>query len=242
MRDRAAATFDLQTCDLRLLPPNSDLRRLTSTYRTFDLQTCDFRHLPPTVPIRVHSWAVLQPPPSGSDPTVETFDPLADEHWDEGLSTYSAASFFHSKPWMRVLQSTYGFKPVGFRTPDGSSCLPCMEVQSWLTGRRGVSLPFSDTCEPLVTDLESFEKLLEVGSRHAAQRKWKYWEWRGGRAPVPSPLPPPTFLEHTLELDGDERFLFGRFTPACRRAIRKAERARISGNILLHPQGNAGFL
>ena len=39
--------------------------------------------------------------------------------------------------------------------------LPLMEVDSWLTGRRGISLPFTDECEPLYPDAESFKNLLQ---------------------------------------------------------------------------------
>ena len=60
--------------------------------------------------------------------------------------------------------------------------LPIMEVDSWLTGRRGISLPFTDECEPLCTHPAACPGLFEEVMRHAEARDWKYMECRGGSA------------------------------------------------------------
>ena len=59
---------------------------------------------------------------------------------------------FHSSAWMRVLSKTYGHKALVLtwcRNGEVAAALPLLEVASPLTGRRGVSLPFTDFCKPL---------------------------------------------------------------------------------------------
>jgi hypothetical protein len=71
------------------------------------------------------------------------------------VTAHSRFSFFHGSAWAKTLQGAYGFKPVYFTASEAdgrSSILPLMEVNSWLTGRRGIALPFTDDCEPLYSD------------------------------------------------------------------------------------------
>src|SRR5664280_2862605 len=55
-----------------------------------------------------------------------------------------------------------------------SALLPMVEVNSWLTGRRGVSLPFTDECEPLSSDVGSFRRVVQAALEYARVRAWKY--------------------------------------------------------------------
>src|SRR5271166_5866777 len=85
-------------------------------------------------------------------PLVHRFDPLTDPRWDSFLQKHPRASLFHSLPWLRALNLTYGYPVNGYTTslPDSrlENALVACRVESWLTGRRLVSLPFSDHCEP----------------------------------------------------------------------------------------------
>src|SRR5436189_5713939 len=76
-------------------------------------------------------------------------NPLERPDWDLLLAGHPESCFFHGTAWARVLQQTYGHRPFYLcRFSDGQLCglLPIMEVFSRWTGRRGVSLPFSDFC------------------------------------------------------------------------------------------------
>src|SRR6185503_8664355 len=80
--------------------------------------------------------------------------PLQDARWATFLDSHSKSSVFHTKPWIEALLQTYGYTPTVFTTnPPGepltNGILGC-RVDSWLTGSRIVSLPFSDHCEPLL--------------------------------------------------------------------------------------------
>ena len=86
--------------------------------------------------------------------TVYTLDPLRDSRWSELVERHPHASVFHTAAWLQSLQRTYGYQPIAFTTsapgtPLADGVVMC-KVRSWLTGRRLVSLPFADHCEPLV--------------------------------------------------------------------------------------------
>jgi len=110
------------------------------------------------------------------------FDPLTDARWDTFVNKHHRASLFHSSPWLEALNRTYGYKVTGYTTSAPSeeleNAMIFCRVESWLTGRRLVSLPFSDHCEPLVDhqdDLQALVALLEEEMRRA---KWRYIEVR----------------------------------------------------------------
>ena len=85
---------------------------------------------------------------------VYEIDPLCDPRWPEFLQNNPRASVFHTPGWLRALKRTYGYEPVVYTTTPATVELTngwvFCRVFSWLTGRRLVSLPFSDHCEPLV--------------------------------------------------------------------------------------------
>lgn len=85
---------------------------------------------------------------------VYAFNPLSDPRWDDFLQRHPDASVFHSTPWLQALTKTYGYEVIAYTTnssgEDLENAVVFCRVNSWLTGRRLVSLPFSDHCEPLV--------------------------------------------------------------------------------------------
>ena len=85
---------------------------------------------------------------------VFEIDPLADPRWRSLVDSHPAASVFHTQEWLQALLRTYGYKPIAFTTsPEGeplTNGLVLCEVNSWLTGSKWISLPFSDHCEVLV--------------------------------------------------------------------------------------------
>lgn len=162
------------------------------------------------------------------DSVVRRVDPTSDSNWDADLAGCPGATFFHGASWARVLQSAYGFAPVYFavRHPGRlESLLPMMEVDSWLTGRRGVSLPFTDECAPLCAGPDSFNELYREVLAYARTRRWKYVECRGGLQLHGNASPSVSFLGHRLDLRGGEAALFGRCDDSTRRAVRKAEQS-----------------
>src|SRR5271165_2171364 len=83
---------------------------------------------------------------------VYEIDRTIDERWEDLLQNHPQASIFHTRGWLEALRKTYGYAPVAFTTsPLGyrlTNGVPFCEISSWLSGRRLVSLPFSDHCTP----------------------------------------------------------------------------------------------
>jgi len=155
-------------------------------------------------------------------------DPLAAPDWDGALANFPEATFFHTAAWARVLNSSYGYRPVYLTMMRGdrmTAALPLMEVDSWLTGKRGVSLPFTDECPPLGVsdDPNAFKRLLQSALVYGQKRQWKYVECRGGRALLGNVPPSQTYFAHRLRLQKNEPSLFSGTDSSVRRAVRKAE-------------------
>lgn len=110
-----------------------------------------------------------------------------------------------------------------------------MEVSSILTGKRGVSLPFTDSCEPIAADRTRFHSLLDDMISHGRKAHWKYLELRGGAQYLEDVPPHKTYFGHVLPIHSDEDDLLRKANPATRRNIRKAVdsgvRVRISDTL-----------
>lgn len=168
------------------------------------------------------------PPPGLS---IRPVDPAADPRWDGRLASFPDASFFHTAAWARVLADTYGFKPVYFALTEGETLralLPLFEVDSWLTGRRGVGLPFTDESGPLCPDDATFQQLQGAAMVHALERHWKSLEVRGGRAFFGLAPASTSFYGHVLDLQHPEAEIFARVDSSVRRAVRKAEQSGLT--------------
>lgn len=155
-------------------------------------------------------------------------DPLTHPDWDRLVARLPGAGFFHTTAWARVLVETHGYSPHYLTVRSGDelkAVLPLMEVSSWLTGRRGISLPFTDAVEPLGTDTQALAQLYAEARRQAAERRWKYLEYRGGADQMAPAEPSTRFYQHVLDLREGATALLARSDESVRRAVRKAERS-----------------
>jgi CelD/BcsL family acetyltransferase involved in cellulose biosynthesis len=162
---------------------------------------------------------------------VQRVNPAERPDWDALLAAHPGLSFFHGAAWAKVLASAYGYAPAYFLLEEAGAAralLPLMEVDSWLTGRRGVGLPFTDDCEPLYSDPGLGKKLVQSVFEFGRARRWKYAEFRGGRELFEGVQPSLSFYGHELDLTGDEDRLFARLESSVRRAIRKSEKSGLT--------------
>ena len=153
-------------------------------------------------------------------------NPINHSNWDRLVLAHPNYSFFHSSAWARVLHESYGYKPLYFTIFEGdniSACLPVMEIHSFVTGKRGVSLPFTDYCEPLVRDQAQFDSLLSHARECGRRAGWKYLELRGGLDFLTGVKPSSTYLGHTLDLTPGVAALFESLRDSTRRNIKKAQ-------------------
>jgi Acetyltransferase (GNAT) domain len=166
---------------------------------------------------------------------VYEINPLCDARWEALTNSHPRASVFHTTNWLRALQTTYGYDPFAVTTcPPGAALtngLVFCRVESWLTGRRLVSVPFADHCEPLVSKSTELEDLLLHPKQLVDADKWKYVEIRsiGGRPGSQTGLSTSTVYSfHCLDLRKNTDELFHRFHKSCiQRKIRRAEREKL---------------
>src|SRR5260370_19663987 len=114
--------------------------------------------------------------------SVYEVNPLSDSRWDVLVMNHPRASVFHATNWLRALQATYGYDPLVVTTcspgADLTNGLVFCRVKSWLTGRRIVSLPFADHCEPLVSNSTEFDDLLLHMTQYVDSGEARYIEIR----------------------------------------------------------------
>jgi hypothetical protein len=161
---------------------------------------------------------------------IEIINPLKHPRWDASIVSMDRSTFFHSSAWAQVLSESYGYTPLYFsiiRNSNLVGLMPIMEVNSFLTGKRGVSLPFTDMCEPVAEDRGAFKALFEEVAGYGRQAGWQYIELRGGEGFLKQECTSAEHLAHTLDLDGDESKVRAGFKPNIRRNIRRAEKEGI---------------
>ena len=161
-------------------------------------------------------------------------DPLTYPDWNECVLTSKHASVFHTANWLRVLHESYGHRPYYFASFRGGrlvDLLPFVEAKSWITGTRGVCLPFSDYCEPLIDETSAYSQILHSIIVAGRERRWKYFEIRGGGAPQPGVLPSSDYYRHVLVLRKDEQELLSKIRNNYRAKIRKAEAGDLNVSI-----------
>lgn len=91
-----------------------------------------------------------------------------------------------------------------------------------LTGKRGVSLPFTDFCEALCAPGYEIQPLLDAAIDHARERSWDHATFRGS-AGMPASAPVAArHLAHRLDLGKEADELWHGLGSAARRSIRKA--------------------
>ncbi len=95
------------------------------------------------------------------------YDLLAPSHerWLAFVEAMPHANIFHHPAWIELLADCYHFRPFVLVTYDTagqiSAGLPFLMINSPITGRRWVSLPYSDYCTPLYTDATALESLTD---------------------------------------------------------------------------------
>ena len=201
------------------------------------------------------SQLVESAPFSVEDSSIETnateeplrmgiIDPIHNPGWDLVIALHHDASCFHTSGWAKVLHHTYNHHPFYLQFSRGrrlAALVPLMEVCSPLTGRRGVCLPFSDMCEPLIFDRQVVDVVRDCVVRFGCERRWKHLEIRGSKYFRSDLSSAKQFYGHTLDLRRGVGETKKRFNSHVRRAIRKAERSNVSAVVVRNRQAMNDF-
>jgi len=98
-------------------------------------------------------------------------NPLEFPRWNESLHSLPGSSFFHTSSWAETLHRSYRYQPFYFTIDEGgggtlAALLPCMGIDSALTGKRG-----SASLSPIIAnrssrDAPQFQALFSAAVAH----------------------------------------------------------------------------
>jgi len=175
---------------------------------------------------------------------LEILDPLKTKDWDGWLVTHQESTIFHSSPWAKVLVESYGYKPLYFTTGvnvNPAVLLPVMEVSSVLTGTRGVSLPFTDSCKVLFPRTSSAMDIRGSVVHYGRRAGWKFIELRDEALFNDQDQFACSFYLHHLDLPVDPQEYFHRLKHGTRTSVNKAKREGVKIVVTESTEAVEGF-
>ena len=154
-------------------------------------------------------------------------------------------SFFHTKEWARLLTESYKFEPIYytlFENGELTAVVPMMEVKSWITGNRAISLPFSDYCEPLFKNIELSQTLAKEIIESLEKKNTKYIKFRTTKNIYPFQTEQHRRdLRHVLKLDKNESDLLKQCSENTKRNLKIAAREKLSLRVQNDENGIKNF-
>lgn len=161
---------------------------------------------------------------------VKIINPVEHQDWDDEIQAIAGTTVYHTADWARVIVDSYGYTPTYFTVFNQnriSAFLPVMDIKSVLTGRRGVSLPFTDECAFVGSSTDQFNHIWENVTEYGKERHWKYLELRGTYSEYASYPSFETFLVHNVALQEDINQIKAGFRSSTKRNIKKAVKSGV---------------
>ena len=168
-----------------------------------------------------------------------------DPRWLTFIESRPDAVIFHHPAWINVLAQSYRYNPfiLAHCSPMGEilAGLPMMEVKSIFTGRRWVSLPFSDYRKPLAvneTALQEFAlRLTDLSKQTDTPRIELRWQFPPQEAIA-------AYQHHVLHLnhlEADFDAVFHKIHKRMRKHIRQVEKSDLRVEMGTHPEDMRKF-
>lgn len=144
--------------------------------------------------------------------------------------------FYQDERWLDLIQSIYGFTVTRLevRGSDGTleGYLPVCVLSSPLTGRRIVSLPFSDICPIVATDSATADRLvdqaIELGKKHRA----RYVELRTGSSALLEGrddfIAADNYVSWRLDLSAGEASIWSSVQKPVQRQVKKSRKMGVT--------------
>jgi CelD/BcsL family acetyltransferase involved in cellulose biosynthesis len=158
---------------------------------------------------------------------------LADVRWARFVESSPAATIFHHPAWTAVLTGTYGYRPVVLALGDAHGEIRAgavfLDVRSRLTGRRLVSLPFTDHSPVLARDDDALREFAAALVDWRARAGVPRLEVHAELPDLPGVHRVPEGVRHLLPLDRPPEELYRSLKgKQVERGIRKAERSGVT--------------
>ncbi len=163
---------------------------------------------------------------------VSIIDPTTDSRWDEFVTSQKHSTVFHTSAWARVIKDTYGYLPQYYALENEAGqfkvAIPLYLINSRLTGKRLVCLPFSDYCWPLGDEEADIVLLLNSVKKQVELGEFSYLELRGwlnGFSTAEFNLITRNYYNvYTIDLEPDIKSLKRRLHDSIRRSIHQADK------------------
>lgn len=161
---------------------------------------------------------------------VQWIDPISDPSWLEFVDASASAGIFHHPKWLDLLRRQYDYELEACCVANGDgieAAIPVARISSRLTGRRLVSLPFSDACPPALADGAGEDALERLGAALGARSRESGLDLtvRSALPSLPEGQVRDCFVGHHLPLATDPAVVEEHYSKSqVKRGIRKAVR------------------
>ncbi len=151
----------------------------------------------------------------------------SDPRWTSFLASSTDSGIFHHPAWSQLMAECYGYRPFVAVLANENGTLaagiPLMEVNSPLTGKRWVSLPFSDYCQPISDDETTLRKLVDGLIHIVEQGKVPGLELHGIYPANPGLYTFSRYVFHKIDLRPDVKIVWNQIHNMHRRNIKIAQ-------------------
>jgi hypothetical protein len=153
------------------------------------------------------------------------------QQWDDFVRSQPDGTPFHLHNWLKTIHESYDFEPFLYVIKDNqgniTSILPLFLIKSILTGRRLISLPFTDSCQSLCRNSEEEKELLETITKTFGKHV-KHIEIRSELENDTTFIRDAFFKRHILRLENDPSLVFNKLDKkTIRYSIRKAQKSDV---------------
>ena len=155
--------------------------------------------------------------------------------WDSFVASHPRGTVYHTSHWKEILERSFPHihgRILAMRDQSGRliAGMPLYLVDSWLTGKRLVSIPFATACHPLTTNMEQTHKLLDQTIQAHKKYRCKYTEIRLTQKNRENKIAHQKFKEvtrfkyHFIKLYDPEKLKYKFSRTAVRGSINKAKK------------------
>ncbi|MCB2180240.1 GNAT family N-acetyltransferase [bacterium] len=173
-------------------------------------------------------------PLNHSENPIDFISPL-DEKWGSYIESKDDASIFHHPAWINLIAKSYNYRPFIATRQDETghiqAAIPFVEIKSPLTGKRWVSLSFSDHCAPLYDEQAALDELMAGLSQMYSTKKAPKIELRWDYAQNGESWAQLEQVLHIVELDPDPEIVRAKLHKMHERNIKTA---KVRGVEILH--------
>jgi CelD/BcsL family acetyltransferase involved in cellulose biosynthesis len=156
---------------------------------------------------------------------------IHDPRWLEFVSASEGATAFHHPAWAALLGDCYRYPAFAFALDDGAggivAGLPVIDVSNRLTGKRWLSLPYTDVCPPLVAPDASVDELVAALDEERRRQGIPEFELRAD-LPGREARHRSEAVIHTLPLAADPEQMEREFKRSVRQHIAKGSRSGVT--------------